>query len=987
MKNLKQIGLFAAALSLLLLAACGGNDSKKDEINPVVITIAPETARVEAEKSTPFTVKVQGTQNTDFTVTLSPNTGSYTINGNTVTYTAPDNVAVETTVILTVTAAADSTKTTAATITVTPPPDDPEPPVEQNIDLQGRVKDVDGNPISGVRVFTGNINATTGNDGTFNLQRVNVIDGLAVIRFEKSGYFTLTRSGIKKDEMFIEAVLYPKSNSNISQQTTFSASGAATLTVPAGMKIELPASSLASADGSAYTGSVNADVLYLDPNDKNFASMMPGGNLTAIRSNDSEAMLVSWGMVDVNLTDNSGNPLQIKNGSSAELTFPIPAGMENNPPPTIPLWHFDENKGIWIETGIATLQGDLYVGAVTHFSWINLDVPEERVTIKGRVVDCENQPVPGIFVEIGQTTAVTDRDGYYSAYAPENTSFEVKITANGSTDSKVVPGNQAGGSTYTVADLSLKTCDVKITGRVIGCDNQPVSDVLVKIGDISAITKSDGSYSAFVSKDTSINVSVNTSVSGYYGYASDAQNVPGQSVNTTYTVPDLKPCGAIISGKVINCENKPVPYVWVGVGSTGAWTNGDGYYTALIPENTPVKVETYYGYGLADSKNVPGQSGGSDTYNVPDLKLCGVTIAGRVIDCKEQPIPYATVIIGQTYTVTDTGGYYSAVVPENTPVAVSAYEYGYGYRYGYISDSKNVSGQSGGTTYAVPNLKLCEVTITGRVIDCKDQPVPYTMVLIGQAYTVTDFGGHYSAVVPENILPVTVSVNANGGSNSNNVLKQPGNTTYTVRDLKVPCVETCKDETCEGEPGAMTNVEKASVKYLYPSVGTFISTFDKNGKRVRYDFIEEGVHVVTIVDSIEKTYWYYAPDFKTSDLEEMLKFGVIEAYEVINGATWVKLPYDQWSIEGNVTYLESYFDEATLEYYKQFKQPDNVVIAGKSCEVYIFTENEVEFKVAVWNGLMMLMEEDSIVSAVAQAVTFDVPDTALTKTLNITWIQ
>lgn len=69
------------------------------------------------------------------------------------------------------------------------------------------------------------------------------------------------------------------------------------------------------------------------------------------------------------------------------MTFPIPETMRDNPPPTIPLWYFDDESGLWVEEGIATLQGDVYVGEVGHFSWHNLDVPAERVSISGKVTD------------------------------------------------------------------------------------------------------------------------------------------------------------------------------------------------------------------------------------------------------------------------------------------------------------------------------------------------------------------------------------------------------------------------------------------------------------------------------------------------------------------------------------------------------------------------------------------------------------------------
>jgi hypothetical protein len=292
--------------------------------------------------------------------------------------------------------------------------------------LTGIVRDTEGRALSGVSISTGSLNVNTGADGTFILEQAGVVNRRAVIRFEKSGYFSLTRSGIKEDEMYIEAVLQAKGNSASSLQTTFNTNEAKILSV-GGMKVEVPASALIKADGSAYSGNVKADMFYLDPNNDNFTGLMPGGDLAAVRSNNSEVQLLSYGMTEVTLTDNTGNPLQLKDGASSELTFPIPAGMESNPPANIPLWYFDEERGIWIEEGIATLQGNVYKGVVSHFSWHNLDIPADRVTIKGTVTDCENKPVPYVKITVDQTSTVSNSKGEYSVFVPSNTPVTVKV--------------------------------------------------------------------------------------------------------------------------------------------------------------------------------------------------------------------------------------------------------------------------------------------------------------------------------------------------------------------------------------------------------------------------------------------------------------------------------------------------------------------------------------------------------------------------------
>jgi len=279
----------------------------------------------------------------------------------------------------------------------------------QQVALAGVVRSLDGNPLSGVTVTTGSNSVTTNADGKFIFTEVGVVDKRVVLKFEKSGYFTLVRSNVKAGEIYLEAILQAKSAGDYTLSTSFAATAEKTLTVK-DLKVKFPASSIVTADGSSYTGTVKADVFYLEPNNENWGGLMPGGDLSAVRSNGSEAQLISYGMVDVVLTDNSGNPLQLKTGSEAEITFPIPEGMDKNPPSTIPLWHFDETKGLWTEYGQAALQGNVYVGVTSHFSWINVDYPEATGTVKGKIKNKKKKPI-GMDGKTGETTGTTGGTG------------------------------------------------------------------------------------------------------------------------------------------------------------------------------------------------------------------------------------------------------------------------------------------------------------------------------------------------------------------------------------------------------------------------------------------------------------------------------------------------------------------------------------------------------------------------------------------------
>lgn len=105
---------------------------------------------------------------------------------------------------------------------------------------------------------------------------------------------------------------------------------------------------------------------------------MPG-DLRGISTDGSLKTLTTYGMAAVELTGALGELLQIAPGQKASLTMPIPVAILSNAPATIPLWSFDEAKGLWKEEGQAIKTGSNYVGDVSHFSFWNCDVPNNYV--------------------------------------------------------------------------------------------------------------------------------------------------------------------------------------------------------------------------------------------------------------------------------------------------------------------------------------------------------------------------------------------------------------------------------------------------------------------------------------------------------------------------------------------------------------------------------------------------------------------------------
>lgn len=304
----------------------------------------------------------------------------------------------------------------------------------EDIALSGIVRDASGTPIEGVSIVSGSSSATTNTDGFFEFDQIQVVsvqNDRSVVRFSKAGYFDVVRSMNADDAEGAswEVVMCRKENNDFTSIKTYSSSSDQTLQAGE-MKIDMPQDGYkVDGTGAGYTGKVKSEMVYLDPNNERFSEMMPGGDLAAVRSDNSSAQLVSYGMTDLNMYAENGDKLQLKDGCKAKLTFPIPAGMDKNPPASIPLWSFNEKTGLWEEEGSAALQGNVYVGEVAHFSWVNLDYPEKQGTVYGYVKDDTGKVLPGVRLSIGQLLAstVSKSDGYYSHEVPANTAFNITV--------------------------------------------------------------------------------------------------------------------------------------------------------------------------------------------------------------------------------------------------------------------------------------------------------------------------------------------------------------------------------------------------------------------------------------------------------------------------------------------------------------------------------------------------------------------------------
>ena len=238
--------------------------------------------------------------------------------------------------------------------------------------ISGKICDMEGNNLTDVTVISGDKQIKTDSTGLFSLDIDTLIGNRCVLRIQKEGYFDRIYSKKATDTINYPIQLIKKEQSKFVTLKKFDAKEGAMIEAN-GATVTIPKSGVVKSDGSDYNGTVDIAVVYLSQTGAPAMNpLMPGADLMAIANDGDTVPLISYGMVNVEMTDEDGNPLQLKEGCEANLKYPAPKGFSSHD--TIPLWYFNEENGLWIEEGYSTRQGNNYVGSVKHFTWWNCDI-------------------------------------------------------------------------------------------------------------------------------------------------------------------------------------------------------------------------------------------------------------------------------------------------------------------------------------------------------------------------------------------------------------------------------------------------------------------------------------------------------------------------------------------------------------------------------------------------------------------------------------
>tara|TARA_B100001059_G_C17822639_1_gene579279 strand:- start:54 stop:1859 length:1806 start_codon:yes stop_codon:yes gene_type:complete len=509
-----------------------------------------------------------------------------------------------------------------------------------NHNFMGQVVDLQNNPVSGASIMIGNSSTNTDNNGIFIVRNAQVFEKFAYVKAQKSGFIDGSRSLVPSSGVnHVKIMLLPQT---VTQ--TVSSGDIETVSLSNGAQVEL-SGQYSNLDGSNYSGNVQVTLHFLNPTDDTMTQQMPGMLLAQNYQNEAR-MLETLGMVAVELRSGTGEKLNLSEGSEATISVPLDPETLNVAPNEIPLWYFDEDNGYWIEEGSATLQGNSYVGTVSHFSFWNCDIPTEYVNICINVSDANNTPLSNLAVSIesefnGTGYGVTNETGNVCGIIPANQVLNLSYFFNGVCNNEEIPNtSQTFGPFSQDVNLSI-VLDVPeveeyletITGSFNNCDGNAVVNGYIE----GAIEGGSSIYNIVTDGVFEINVlscNENSNLS-ITGYDYDTLETTGE-INYTLTSPEtdlgnLSACDSIDEFIQYSIDNSEIINFISNISTSYndptltiyANNNNDCFYLYGILNNNPVGVydniiswqSTDPGFTLSECQNISNQNN-SIQYNL-----------------------------------------------------------------------------------------------------------------------------------------------------------------------------------------------------------------------------------------------------------------------------------------------------------------------------------------------------------------------------------
>ncbi len=346
------------------------------------------------------------------------------------------------------------------------------------VNFQGLVVRPDGMPLPGALVSTGVISTLTDDYGKFELSNVPAKQSSAYLSVDHPEYHTSYKFATSKSPgtgyvkiRMVEKIL----------TKTISATEGGLVEMNGGASVSLPANGIVDELGNPYSGNVNVYAFWIDPVGNRLAEIMPG-DLRAYDNNEY-VQLGTFGMVSVDLVGANNETLNLGDGYTAPVVFPVPNDLQGIAPNTIPLWYFNEDSGYWEKEGEASLSGTNYVANVPHFSFWNCDAPFPVVEIELCINDERGNPIPNFEVRIcaedvqGVGYGWTDSNGCATGKIPKDKLLTIKYMDQCGNEVKLEEiGPFSENANIDIITLSSDSYLFVMEGQLLGCMGAPLND-------------------------------------------------------------------------------------------------------------------------------------------------------------------------------------------------------------------------------------------------------------------------------------------------------------------------------------------------------------------------------------------------------------------------------------------------------------------------------------------------------------------------------
>ncbi len=345
-----------------------------------------------------------------------------------------------------------------------------------NGDISGKVLNENLEALAGVSIDIRGEVVLTDENGYFNLRGIQLDAQGTLVIASLENYWTISKmvSLSKNQQNQTHIVLLPKT-----EIRNVEASSGGMVNFSERVKIDFPTNAFVTSTGVSYDGEVEVAAVHLDPDAANFGMMSPG-DFRAFNTDSELQSLLSLGMAGVELRGSNNEILELKSDKSAILSIKVPEGSNVN---EVPLWHFDEASGYWLEEGMAKREGDFYVGEVSHFSWWNCDVPFSAVKLSGAVANENGLGIAGLPVTIlladeeqDLGREYTGGEGLFCGWIPKGENLIMQIRNECGT----VFFEEAIGPFSEDTDLGEITVTgqnvIEVCGNLVNCDDEVVSD-------------------------------------------------------------------------------------------------------------------------------------------------------------------------------------------------------------------------------------------------------------------------------------------------------------------------------------------------------------------------------------------------------------------------------------------------------------------------------------------------------------------------------